>query len=62
MLLREDKMRLCGEQTPSEAQNARDYNYLGEDDFSTTNYKPRRASEVSIFLVNLVMKVVGKYK
>lgn len=38
MLIREDKLRLLGEQTPSEAAAERDTDYLGDDDFFKTNY------------------------
>lgn len=38
MLLREDKLRLLGEISPSEAANAREINYLGDDDFFKKNW------------------------
>lgn len=38
MLLREDKLRLLGEQTPSEAASEREGNYLGNDPFFENNY------------------------
>ena len=38
MLLREDKLRLFGENTASSVLNSRETNYLGNDDFFSRNY------------------------
>jgi len=42
MLLREDKLRLLGVQSPSEAAAERDADYLGDDDFFKNNYISER--------------------
>ena len=39
MLLREDKLRLFGSSSPSDVINARDKNYLGDDEFFKKNYR-----------------------
>lgn len=38
MLIREDKLRLIGEKSPSEAAAEREADYLGDDDFFKNNY------------------------
>ena len=39
MLIREDKLRLLGNQSPKDAISNRDLNYLGQDEFFTKNYR-----------------------
>ena len=39
MLLREDKLRLYGVQSPEEAAKNRDSNYIGDSDFFSKNYR-----------------------
>jgi hypothetical protein len=39
MLLREDKLRLLGTTSPSDAAKSRDVGYLGEDNFFKKNYR-----------------------
>ena len=42
MLLREDFLRYCGTESPSERNHYKDNNYLGNDTFFEKNYKPKK--------------------
>lgn len=49
MLIREDKLRLLGGNTPDEYNKQRDSNYLGEDKFFTDNYRVDRVKNILNF-------------
>lgn len=48
MLLREDRLRLCGDNTAEGAANKVDKNYLGQDDFFNKNYKTKTTSSTNM--------------
>jgi len=48
MLLREDRLRLMGSGTASDARDAYDSSYLGEDPFFKRNYEEKFSKLTSI--------------
>lgn len=48
MLLREDRLRLCGTDSAETANRKEDKNYLGNDEFFSKNYKRRTTKNTSI--------------
>ena len=45
MLLREDFLRYCGTETPSERNHYKDKDYLGNDQFFEKNYKQKEKKD-----------------
>jgi hypothetical protein len=58
MLLREDKLRLMGSGTASDARDAYDSSYLGEDPFFKRNYEEKFSKLTSIEDFNNTVNLV----